>query len=106
MSALDQTIAGRGAAPSGYTRQATFVFILGMHRSGTSCLAGSLERCGLFLGDVSRSNVSNPRGTHELSEVRRAHGQRRFLAPPARRNHCRCTTEARSQAHRYFVLGV
>jgi hypothetical protein len=75
MSALDQTIAGRGAAPSGYTRQATFVFILGMHRSGTSCLAGSLERCGLFLGDVSRSNVSNPRGTHELSEVRRAHGQ-------------------------------
>ena len=29
-----------------------FVFVLGMHRSGTSCLAGCLEHCGLHLGDV------------------------------------------------------
>jgi hypothetical protein len=75
MSLSKQTIPSIEAAPSGYTHKATFVFILGMHRSGTSCLAGALERCGLFLGDVSRSNVSNPRGTHELSEIRRAHGR-------------------------------
>ena len=43
-----------------------FIFILGMHRSGTSCLAGALEACGLFLGDVSRANPHNKRGNHEL----------------------------------------
>ena len=46
-----------------------FVFILGMHRSGTSCLAGSLERCGLFLGPVSRSNRHNFKGNHEIRSV-------------------------------------
>jgi hypothetical protein len=52
---------------------ADFIFILGMHRSGTSCLAGALERCGLFLGDVSRTNRFNERGNHELAEVTRLH---------------------------------
>ncbi len=52
-----------------------FVFILGMHRSGTSCLAGSLERCGLFLGDVSRSGRFNAKGNHELKVVARLHDQ-------------------------------
>lgn len=37
-----------------------FVFILGMHRSGTSCLAGSLERCGLYLGMASRRALRDP----------------------------------------------
>src|SRR5438045_9446533 len=46
-----------------------------MHRSGTSCLAGCLERCGLFLGDVSRSNDFNARGNHERAEVVRIHEQ-------------------------------
>lgn len=56
-------------------RQVTFVFILGMQRSGTSCLAGSLERCGLFLGNVSRSNAYNLRGNHELRQVIAFHDQ-------------------------------
>lgn len=43
-----------------------FLFVLGMHRSGTSCLAGSLERCGVHLGDVSRENPHNRKGNHEL----------------------------------------
>lgn len=56
-------------------KHASFVFILGMQRSGTSCLAGSLERCGLFLGDVSRSNRYNLKGNHELRRVIAFHDQ-------------------------------
>lgn len=49
------------------------VFVLGMHRSGTSCLAGSLERCGLYLGNVNRRSRHNPKGNHELKEVHLIH---------------------------------
>jgi len=56
-------------------RNTEFVFILGMHRSGTSCLAGSLERCGLFLGKVSHHNLHNIKGNHELKTARLAHDQ-------------------------------
>ena len=52
-----------------------FVFILGMHRSGTSCLVGSLEQCGLFLGDVSRSGKYNAKGTRELPAAVSVHYQ-------------------------------
>ncbi len=52
-----------------------FILILGMHRSGTSCLAGSLERCGLFLGDVRRSGHFNARGYYELKTAERIHDQ-------------------------------
>ena len=52
-----------------------FFFILGMHRSGTSCLAGSLEKCGLFLGEVSRYNKFNFKGNHELDEVINLHDE-------------------------------
>ncbi len=41
------------------------VLILGMHRSGTSCLAGSLERAGLYLGEVNRQAPFNARGNCE-----------------------------------------
>ena len=51
------------------TTSPRFVFILGMHRSGTSCLAGSLERCGLFLGPVSRFDRHNIKGNHEIRSV-------------------------------------
>ncbi len=59
--------------PAGYQPQADFVFILGMHRSGTSCLAGCLKNCGLFLGDVQLQNRYNPRGNHELKAVEHLH---------------------------------
>ncbi len=58
---------------SGYRPQADFLFILGMHRSGTSCLAGCLKRCGLYLGDVQLKNRANQRGNHELKKVERVH---------------------------------
>lgn len=51
------------------------IFILGMHRSGTSCLAGSLRICGLDLGEVSLSNLYNPRGNHELARVNTLHDE-------------------------------
>lgn len=46
------------------------VLILGMHRSGTSCLAGMLEERGLWLGDdVKTRSRHNKKGNRELKEV-------------------------------------
>lgn len=39
--------------------------ILGMHRSGTSCLTGSLQNAGLHLGDVHTANPHNEKGNRE-----------------------------------------
>jgi hypothetical protein len=36
-----------------------------MHRSGTSCLAGIVQECGVYLGDVSEVNQYNMRGNRE-----------------------------------------
>ncbi|BBB25496.1 sulfotransferase [Amphritea japonica] len=47
------------------------VCILGMHRSGTSCLAGCLEERGLFLGDVVNASPHNKKGNKENKELRR-----------------------------------
>lgn len=47
----------------------TSVLILGVHRSGTSCLAGSLQQHGLFLGDVFERNSHNLRGNRENAEI-------------------------------------
>ena len=38
------------------------IFVLGMLRSGTSCLTGILEEAGLFLGDVKRKSRFNAKG--------------------------------------------
>ncbi len=43
-----------------------FVLNLGMHRCGTSCLAGCLERCGLHLGDVRRTGRHHARGYYGI----------------------------------------
>ncbi len=52
-----------------------FVFVLGMHRSGTSCLAGCLETCGLHLGDVRRTGRYNAKGYFELADLVQLHDQ-------------------------------
>ena len=49
------------------------ICILGMHRSGTSCLAGSLEEAGVFLGDVSRKNPYNLKGNLENLKIMKLH---------------------------------
>lgn len=46
-------------------RQQAGLVILGMHRSGTSCLAGMLQCAGFFAGEVVRWSAHNRRGTRE-----------------------------------------
>jgi len=43
----------------------SLVCILGMHRSGTSCLTGSLQQRGLNLGVVNKSAPYNQKGNRE-----------------------------------------
>jgi hypothetical protein len=44
-----------------------------MHRSGTSCLAGTLEEAGVFLGDVFRKNRHNAKGNRENQRIIQLH---------------------------------
>ena len=45
------------------------ICVLGMHRSGTSCLCGLLEDLDVFLGNVSRSNRYNKKGNQENRRI-------------------------------------
>lgn len=45
------------------------VMILGMHRSGTSCLTGSLQQKGLYLGEVHTCNPFNLKGNRENDRI-------------------------------------
>lgn len=47
----------------------TLILVLGMHRSGTSTLTGSLQQMGLYLGDVSEKNPHNPKGNRENPDI-------------------------------------
>jgi len=49
------------------------VILLGMHRSGTSCLAGSLEEAGLHFGDVNRRARHNAKGNLENRAIMDLH---------------------------------
>lgn len=49
------------------------LLILGMHRSGTSCLTGCLEESGLFLGDVNTEAGFNKKGNRENRSVMDVH---------------------------------
>ena len=40
-----------------------------MHRSGTSCLTGSLEAAGLYLGNIQTWNPFNLKGNRENQEI-------------------------------------
>ncbi|MFH0945795.1 MAG: sulfotransferase family protein [Planctomycetota bacterium] len=48
---------------------ASAILVLGMHRSGTSCLAGSLQQAGLELGKVFTKNAFNAKGNRENKDV-------------------------------------
>ncbi len=45
------------------------ICVLGMHRSGTSCLTGSLQAGGLFLGKHHTWNKHNVKGNRENQDV-------------------------------------
>ncbi len=50
------------------------IVVLGMHRSGTSCIAGSLAAAGAYAGeqeDLTGVNEENPRGFWERKDMRR-----------------------------------
>ena len=49
------------------------VCILGMHRSGTSCVTGTLQAAGVFLGEVSTHNKHNVKGNREHGDVMSLH---------------------------------
>ena len=46
------------------------VIVLGMHRSGTSLLTGSLEAAGLYLGEVNNEAPFNRKGNKENESIR------------------------------------
>jgi len=46
-----------------------FLIIMGMHRSGTSCLTGSLQQCGVQLGEVVEWAPHNLKGNRENIDV-------------------------------------
>ena len=69
VSAAPQTESDSAAAVA----PSRVVAVLGMHRSGTSFLAGSLEACGLQLGEVSTENPHNRRGNREHPELMSMH---------------------------------
>lgn len=45
------------------------VIVLGMHRSGTSCLTGLLQQAGLELGDVVKEAPHNKKGNRENLDI-------------------------------------
>lgn len=49
------------------------VLILGMHRSGTSCLTGCLEEAGLYLGKVNTQAGFNKKGNRENRDIMKLH---------------------------------
>jgi hypothetical protein len=65
------------------------IAVLGMHRSGTSALVGSLQQRGLFLGRHSTRNTYNLRGNRENPDVMQLnedvleHSGGSWNAPPA-----------------------
>jgi hypothetical protein len=51
----------------------TLVTVLGMHRSGTSAVAGMIEEHGVGLGQVSKRTRFNARGNREIKELNKLH---------------------------------
>jgi hypothetical protein len=62
-----------GARTPAELRKKGIVTVLGMHRSGTSAVAGMLADHGVELGPVSDQNRFNPRGNREIPELNRLH---------------------------------
>ena len=58
-----------GSAPAPAADSSQVLTVLGMHRSGTSCLAGTLMECGVDFGEVSRRNNFNLKGNNENQQI-------------------------------------
>ncbi len=62
-----------GARTPAELRDKGIVAVLGMHRSGTSAIAGMLADHRVEFGPVSEKNRFNPRGNREIPELNRLH---------------------------------
>lgn len=62
-----------GARTPAELRDKGIVAVLGMHRSGTSAVAGMLADHGVELGPVSQRDRFNPRGNREIRKLNRLH---------------------------------
>jgi hypothetical protein len=65
-------IRGSPEAPA-ELRSKTVVAVLGMHRSGTSAVAGMLADHGVEFGAIRERNRFNPRGNREIPELNELH---------------------------------
>jgi len=61
--------------PASTTRHENALLVLGMHRSGTSLLTGTLEELGLHLGEVRVQSPYNRKGNRESLVIQRFHEQ-------------------------------
>ena len=84
------------------------ICVVGMHRSGTSCLAGSLEEAGLYLGNVITTAPFNAKGNREnqrimdLHEAVLAHNSGAWDRPPERISWTDAHREERDGIVRYY----
>ncbi|MBI3940370.1 MAG: sulfotransferase family protein [Acidobacteria bacterium] len=69
---FDSPVADGCTRPMPQTIKRT-VCILGMHRSGTSCVTGTLEENGVYLGAVARNSPFNLRGNRENPRIMALH---------------------------------
>ena len=89
----------------------TAVVVLGMHRSGTSCLAGMLAAGGVASAGEAVRNWDNARGHHEMLDVVRldeavlAHSGGHWLSPPADVRWTAAHAEARDAVLRATIAG-
>ena len=74
-SAVPQEISHTPMSEKGDNPVHPVVCILGMHRSGTSCLTGSLQQAGLHLGKYHSWNRYNQKGNRENQDVVDFHEQ-------------------------------
>lgn len=87
------------------------IVVLGMHRSGTSCLAGMLAAAGLASAGEAVRNWDNARGHHEMLDAIRlneevlAHSGGHWLSPPAVVRWTEAHAEARDQLLRARIDG-
>jgi hypothetical protein len=89
-------------------RRGRVVAIVGMHRSGTSCLAGTLEQAGLYLGKVITEAPHNAKGNREnrrimdLHEAVLVHSGGSWDKPPERLSWSEAQSEERDDIIRSY----
>jgi hypothetical protein len=96
----------RGAEAPEELRRKTIVAVLGMHRSGTSAVAGMLADHGVEFGPVRMRNRFNERGNRELPKLNELHetvlgrGCGSWWSPPSE-----VRVRSRDRSRRNRILG-